>query len=95
MDKLLRVLQFFRVTDEQGNLSLTNIALVATLVRALLLPQLAVQDIVAVAATIAGYQFKRFVAPAPGEQEDVAALKAVVEGLQTKVVALQMGAQRK
>lgn len=93
MDKLFRVLQFFRVTDESGNLSLTNIALVSTLVVVLRRPELQIADIATFVATVAGYQVKRFLTGGATPATEAEDLKAVVESLQTKVSALMMDKQ--
>lgn len=90
MSKVKAFFEFIRLTDEQGRLSLTNIALVAALVSILMRPELSVTDVVTVVAALAGYQFKRFVQPTTPEQED---LRKTIESLQTKVTALQMGSK--
>lgn len=92
MEKLIRTLQFFRVVDESGNLSLTNIALVVVLVSLVNRPELSVADIGSLVAAIAGYQFKRWMQPdAPAE--DQSELSDALKSLQTKVAALEMGQQ--
>jgi hypothetical protein len=88
----IRILQFLRVADESGNLSLTNLALAATLIRLLMQPELAIADIATFVATILGYQFKRYMAPEPqaaaSEIEDV---KKALEAMQSKLSAMQIG----
>lgn len=92
MEKLIRALQFFRVTDETGNLSLTNIALVVVLIHLVNRPELAVTDIATFAAAIASYQVKRYLQPAAPAQDQTALTEALAS-LQTKVTALEMGQQ--
>lgn len=92
VDKLKSLLAFLRVTDEQGKLSITNIVLVAVLIRLLRCEQLAIEDIAAFAATVAGYQFKRYVAGTPTTDEDERkAMQEAIASLQTKVTAIQTG----
>jgi hypothetical protein len=92
-EKILRALQFLRITDESGNLSLTNIALVSTLVVVLRRPELQVGDIATFIATVAGYQVKRFLSGGAAPSTEAEDLKAAVESLQTKVTSLQMANQ--
>lgn len=94
LEKIQRVAQFMRVTDENGNISITNLALVAVLVKLLLTPQLATADLLAFLASMVGYNVKRFVAnPNAAASEDTEELRKAVESLQTKVVGLQMQGQ--
>lgn len=90
--QVVRALQVVRVLDMQGNISLTNIALVAVLIRTLMIPQLSVHDLLTFLAAIFSYQVKRFAEPASAP-EDMQPLKDAVATLQTKVSALQMGQQ--
>ena len=90
LEKLLRAGQFLRVIDESGNLSLTNIALVSTLVVVLRRPELQIGDIATFIATVAGYQVKRFLAGNAAPSTESEDLKAAVESLQTKIASLQM-----
>jgi hypothetical protein len=92
--QVLRALRFARITDEQDNLSLTNIAMIVTLVVVLQRPELSLTDIGTFIAAIVGYQVKRFAAT--GEvTNDSEELKKAIEQLQGKVTALQLGAQIK
>lgn len=88
----LRVLRFLRVTDEQNNLSLTNLALVIALVHVLRQPGIELHDLLAFVATIVGYQVKRFAAnpnqPVSDPSEEV---KEAIKTLEGKVAALQVG----
>lgn len=88
--QVIRALQIARVLDMQGNLSLTNIALVAVLARTLMIPQLSIHDLLGFLGVVASYQIKRFAAPV-GAPEDTTALQSAVADLQTKVTAIQMG----
>lgn len=94
MEKLLRATQFLRLTDEQGNLSITNLALIAVLVKLVATPQLPVAELLAFVASMVGYNVKRFVVnPGATLSEDTVELRKAVESLQTKVTGLQMGQQ--
>ncbi len=92
-DKILRALQFLRVVDESNNLSLTNIALVSTLVVVLQRPELAIGDIATFIATVAGYQVKRFLTGGTAPVAETDELKAAIESLQTKISGIQMAQQ--
>ncbi len=93
LDKILRVLQFLRITDDSGNLSLTNLALIAAMTNAACRADTGVQDVMGVVATVAGYQFKRYMQPDNSGADETAALKAAVASLETKMTAVQMGGQ--
>lgn len=92
--QILRALRFLRITDEQDNLSITNIAIVATLIVALNRPELSVTDIGAFVAALAAYQLKKFSGQVKPETESED-IKKIVSDLQAKVVALQLGGQLK
>ncbi len=92
-DRIIRALQFIRVADETGNLSLTNISLLVTLALVLLRPELAVADVATFIATIVGYQVKRFAGGQTAVQDDNAAVQAAIKDLQTKFTAMQMANQ--
>lgn len=92
---ILRALRFARITDEQDNLSLTNIAMIVTLVVVLQRPELSLTDIGTFIAALVGYQVKRFAATGDTAPNDSEELKKAIEQLQSKVVALQIGSQIK
>jgi sugar phosphate isomerase/epimerase len=87
--KILAVLRFLRVTDESDRLSLTNIALVVAVVYLLRRPELSVQDLLAFAAALGAYQFKRWAQPDTTAADESAELKKALAELQTKVTAIQ------
>ncbi len=93
IERTLRVLRFLRLVDETDNLSLTNIALIGTLVVVLQRPELQVGDIATFIATVAGYQVKRFLTGGATPNTEADDLKAAVESLQTKISALQLAQQ--
>lgn len=84
--------RFFRLLDANNDLSLTNIALVAVLVRILMMPAVDIENLAMFAATLIGYQVKRFAAGATGapEVDEVGELRKAIETLQTKVTAQEM-----
>lgn len=94
--KLKRTLKFLRITDDTGNLSLTNLALVAALVNMTYCGNMATPDLMMFIATIVGYQVKRF-AGVPTEQspQEIADLQAMVKAMETKITALQIGKMMK
>lgn len=91
-EQLLRAFRFLRITDDQNNLSLTNLALVAVLGRLMTLPGLETMDLLTFVATLVGYQVKRVVSgTSPSPATDTAELKAAMQVLETKISALQVG----
>lgn len=95
MDKIYRALQFVRLLDEQGNLSLTNIALMGVLARLLMSPTIDVESLLSFAAAMVGYQVKRFAAGFTGTPagDEVEELRKAVDSLKTKTSALELGQQ--
>jgi hypothetical protein len=95
-DNLLRALQVLRVLDEQKNLSLTNIALVAVLGRLLAAPEVDIESLLTFVAAMFSYQVKRFAAGFTGSpaEDEVTELRKAVDSLKTKTVALELGQQR-
>lgn len=92
--QLMRALQFLRITDEKHNLSITNIAIVVTLVALFMRPEVSTTDIGAFVAALIAYQVKKFSGQVKPETESED-LKKIVADLQGKVVALQLGGQMK
>ena len=90
--RIIRALQFLRIMDMQGNLSLTNLCLMAALVRALMLPQVTLPDLALFIGSIVSYQAKRWMQPTTTDAS--ADLQAAVAALQTKVTALQLSNQQ-
>lgn len=91
MEKIISTLRFLRIVDSEGNISLSNIAMVATLVRLLVAPATSVADLVAFLGTVANYSIRRAITQQPVDKADeVAMLKDAVASLQTKVAAVQM-----
>lgn len=94
----LRIAEVLRLADENGNMSLTNIVVMAALVRVLLAPAMSTPDLIALLGALTSYQSKRWMTPAPVPEApaaDVAAMQSSIESLQTKVTALQMSGQIK
>lgn len=94
IDKIQRAAQFVRLTDESGNLSITNIAVVAVLSRMISLPTIDAESLITFVVALVGYQVKRGIASFAGQQTDTTAnadLAAAVASLQTKVTAIQLG----
>ena len=59
MNIVLRVLSFLRVTDENNNLSLTNLAVILMLTKIMTTPALSMQDIAIAAVPLMNYAYKR------------------------------------
>ena len=87
-----RALEFCRVTDASGNISITNIVLVITLYRITQCSNLSLPDLATFLASVIGYQVKRFALP-PSAPEDTTDIAAAVAKLQTTVSAMQLGTQ--
>lgn len=56
---LTKALKYFRINDEKGRLSLTNIAMLIILFKLCTTPSSSFQDITALFIAAAQYQFKR------------------------------------
>lgn len=56
-----KVLRYFRINDEKGLISLTNIAMILVLYKLAVTPALSVQDLTALFVAVLGYQGKRIV----------------------------------
>lgn len=94
MEKVYRALQFLRLIDDQRNLSLTNIALIGALVRALAMPNIDTPSLMAFLATLVGYQVRRVASGITGgaaASDETEELKAMIKSLQTKTTALELG----
>ena len=91
MDKVIQILRFCRIVDAEGNISLSNIAMAATLVKLLISPAIAIPDLLAFLGTVANYSVRRAITQQPVSRVDeVAMLKDAISTLQTKVTTLQM-----
>lgn len=59
---LIRLLKFFRLVDEHdGNISLTNLALIVTTVRFVAAPAASITELAAVMATLTTYTAKKII----------------------------------
>jgi len=56
-----RAATFFRITDEYGRISLTNITMMIVMYKIAVTPSMGMQDITALAIGVLGYQVKRMV----------------------------------
>lgn len=90
MNSVFAVLGFFRIVDENGVLSLTNIAVMASLYVLLHSQASSIADLAPFLAAITSYQAKRWMAPDTTSADATAELKAAIESLQTKVTAIQL-----
>jgi len=94
--RLLKILDFVRLLDENGTLSLTNIAVIVVLVKLALDPALNYQAVAALLGVIGSYSFKRWtqrtertsaIIPVSG-----ADLEKVIEEIQDKVSKMELRA---
>ena len=97
-DKILRALQFLRLVDENNNLSLTNLALIASVASLIARPEVGLTDASTLIASLLGYQFKKYLTTGTAtdaSNEDVERLRIQVEALQGKVTGVMLGNSRK
>ena len=59
LEKINKILQYFRINDEKGRVSLTNIALILILVKIAVVPATSMKDIAALMTVVLSYQVKR------------------------------------
>lgn len=60
MNSIKAVLKFLNLTDFEGNISLSNLAVLGCLLKVVLAPQLSITEIGALAAALGNYSAKRF-----------------------------------
>lgn len=60
-DKIIKTLAFFRLLDENAQLSLTNIAVIIVLVHMAFTPNLNLLEVSTLLGVIGAYQFKRYI----------------------------------
>ena len=97
MAKTLRALKFLRLIDESNDLSLTNIAVIATLVRFMVNPTADLASLLTFALPLAGYHAKRLLSNKTATAETAAQteeIRAAVASLQTSVTAVNVGQGR-
>lgn len=89
--KLLKFLDFFRLLDEDGVLSLTNIAVIIVLVKLAIEPSLDYTAVGALLTVIGSYTFKRYTQRRKNAEtvipEDI---PKAIEELKAKVTQLQI-----
>lgn len=61
MDKLMKVLQFFRLVDENKQMSLTNIAVMVAIFKIAVTKASSMEDIGLLIVPMLGYAHKRYV----------------------------------
>ena len=59
LDKINKILQYFRINDEKGRISLTNLALILILFKIAIVPATSMKDIAALMTVVLSYQVKR------------------------------------
>jgi hypothetical protein len=91
MNNIKQFLKFIRVVDEQGNLSLTNLALLAALYNVAVSTEISTSELLVFIGTIVGYQVKRFAgAPTASTPAEILEIQEAVKKLETKVAAVQV-----
>ena len=98
MNHLFRVLIFLRLIDEHDHqVSLTNVALIVTLVKLALAPQASITDVAAVFLSLAAYTGKKIINKQPEVKSEVpqadpkmTEIQADVQNLKDKFSSLSM-----
>jgi hypothetical protein len=91
MNQLKAALHFLRLVDENGQLSLTNLAAIAATINLLFCQNAGIEQVGAFVASLVSYQAKRYLSGKPAtEAEEMAAIKEQIAKLQTSVTAVQL-----
>lgn len=92
-ERLKRALYFLRITDEQNNVSLTNLAIWIVLVRMVYHPELMMLDIGALLIAYMTYSTKKILAcrkpPTAPESESLGAVKSDISHLFDQIKELR------
>lgn len=100
-DKCIKLLQFLRLADEFGRLSLTNIALYCVLVKVMYSPVTDFSNIAALLIGLISYQFRQYqnapdaIVAAPQDTTAVDSLTADLNAMKSQLnnVVLKLGIQ--
>jgi len=88
---MIKFLQTLRILDADGNLSLTNLSVIATAVNLLYCQDVSIEALGAFLASVIGYNVKRFAkAPAAPVATDIEELREALQKLETSVTAVKM-----
>lgn len=82
------LLSKLRILDENGTLSLTNIALMAAVAKACISPTTSIAEWLTIAATLGSYQFKRWHG---SKQTDQEAFDDRIKQLESHISAIKSG----
>ncbi len=85
---LSKILQFFNLTDAQGNLSISNIAVIVLITKIALAPVLDWPTAAALLMSLMNYGHKRMIGAQTSPGEEVEALAGQLQGLEDKVKGL-------
>lgn len=89
--KVVKFLKVIRVLDSDGNLSITNLAVVAALYNLMTCHDMSVEAVGTFLAALVGYNVKRFAKPSnTPEADEMEALKEALHKLETSVTAIKM-----
>lgn len=88
-----KVLRFLRLTGYDGDLSLTNIALMVVLGRMCFSDSTGLTEVLPFLITAVGYQAKRWQAAGASPSQDTKAVQDAIADLQSKITALHIGKQ--
>lgn len=91
MNKIKQALTIFRILDADGNVSLTNLALIAAIVNLAVCQEISLTDLGVFMSTVVGYQVKRFVKTTPNSDPEGEDLRTALKELEKKVTAIQVG----
>jgi len=87
MKYFLRILRFLRLTDEQDNLSLTNIAVMLIIVKLALLQEYGLQDLGVLLVALLTYTAKKVISDKKKIKENVS--NAILDKMDTDIKELK------
>ena len=94
MNKIKKIASFLRLVDENGQLSLTNVSVIVTIIKLVLVQNASVCDLGILIASLTSYQVKRIVTKKPLEpsalEERVEAMASDFEAAKSKLNVLTM-----
>lgn len=92
MQSVTKLLRGLRLTDEDGSLSLTSVALLVVLVKTAMAPSMSMEDVGLFLAAVSQYSAKKYFkgkAQAADTSESVASLGQSVQALSTELTSLK------
>lgn len=91
MEKFIKLLRTIRVLDHNNEISLSNLAVVATLVNLMACQEASLEAVGSFLASLIAYNVKRFAKPAEtSNATEMESLKEALHKLETSVTAIKM-----